>query len=232
MFRSSCAINRESVYGVRCSTEVKPKGTSFSTGSGFTIAPGMVITAGHLVHMVNNANGPVHKAFDVIRSPDIGQQLERARLIAEDPMNDIALLMIDAPRSNKFLTLEPNKVQTGSSCGSLGFPLCGMVQDPSDPKRSAFSLVERFQGSHISSFQKYKSPKGFVVDHYEVDSLMYEGSSGCPGFLTDTKVVGMQSQSLMDAKTTKKGNANRIAISIWVPSTVIIEFARKNGILV
>ena len=91
MFSTACVTIRESVYGVRCSTEVKPKGTHFSTGSGFAIAPGMVITAGHLAHIENDAKKPAHKNFDVIRSPDIGQQMEHAVLIAEDPKNDIAL---------------------------------------------------------------------------------------------------------------------------------------------
>jgi hypothetical protein len=69
---------------------------------------------------------------------------------------------------------------------------------------------------------------------------MYCGSSGCPGFLINSNVIGMQSRSLLgksvvaSGKRAKKNAApnTQLAISLWVPSMDIITFARNNGITV
>ena len=76
---------------------------------------------------------------------------------------------------------------------------------------------------------------------------MYNGSSGCPGFLANSHVIGMQSQSMLgndaadnarndkaqQSKGGKKPNTHsQLAISMWVPSMEIIRFAQLNGILI
>jgi hypothetical protein len=153
--------------------------------------------------------------------------LEKTTLITEDLVNDIALLKISNPRSVEYLSLEHERMPTGTNCGSLGFPLNEIV---TTEQGTQFDFIERFQGSFISSFVKRPSPRGGMVDKYEVDTEMYPGSSGCPGFLIDSKVVGMQSQSIY-LNTTKRGkNSGQLAISLWVPSMDIVGFARKNGI--
>jgi hypothetical protein len=167
---------------------------------------------------------PVHSTFWVIRSPDIGQNTEIATLLAEDTKKDIALLKITYPRSTRHLTLEPDRVPTGTSCGSLGFPLCGIVDTPQGP---LFNLVERFQGSYISAYVKHVEPsQGIDGDFYETDSLMYGGSSGCPVFLTNSSVIGMQSRFRHNVQGTQ------LSISMLVPSMDILQFARDKGILV
>ena len=208
-------------------TQLRHKLVSNSTGSGFTIAPGMLITAAHLIHVENDFERPAHSNFEVIRSPDIGMTLETTTLVAEDPVNDIALLKIVDPRSVEYLSLEHERMPTGTNCGSLGFPLSEVV---TTPEGTRFNLIERFQGSFISSFIKRPSPRGDLVDYYEVDTEMYTGSSGCPGFLIDSKVVGMQSQSIYLNTTRKGNNSDQLAISLWVPSMNIIGFAKSNGI--
>ncbi|MFA5253441.1 MAG: serine protease [Methanoregula sp.] len=241
MFRDACEKNRESIYGIRAFSQVGINRAQNGLGSGFTIAPGIIMTVAHLVHLDNNnLTSPIHSNFEVIRCPDVGQKLETANFIAEDPTHDLALLKINNPRSQKFLTLEETLVPRGTSCGSLGFPL-GEIHDT--PQGSTLTLIERFQGSSISAYHPDMTPSGKCIDIYEVDSLMYQGSSGCPGFLPNSKVVGMQSRVLLKTKPRigkkgKKGQTgtidpnNQYAISIWVPSQVIIKFARENGIVI
>jgi len=237
MFKEACKINRDSIYGVHGFSLISKNQINHSTGSGFTIAPGIVATVAHLVHVESNPLKPLHSKFEVIRSPDIGQSMENATIIAEDPIKDIALLEITSPRSNKFLTLEPNKVPTGTSCGSLGFPLGGIIQTS---KGDSFNLIERFQGSFISAFQQNIHPSGEKFDLYEIDSLMYNGSSGCPGFLTNSNVIGMQSRSVLgnSPKISNKHSSKKVApdiqlsISLWVPSMDILKFAQHNGIII
>jgi len=242
MFTDACRKNRDAIYGIKSSTQILKNQFVFGTGSGFAIAPGIIATAGHIVHIDNDPKR-IHNTFEVIRSPDIGQQMELATLIAEDPNHDIAFLKVNNPRSEKYLTLEHSKVPTGTSCGSLGFPLGEIIEF--EPGKIVFNLVERFQGCFISSFHNIRLESGKLADFYEVDSLMYNGSSGCPGFLQNGNVIGMQSQSMLGnsaADNARRGKSRKIkggkkaptntqlAISLWVPSMDIVKSAFSVGI--
>lgn len=242
MFKDSCKKNREAIYGIRSFSQISKTQQATGLGSGFAIAPGILATVGHLVHIDNDLKR-IHTNYEVIRSPDIGQTMETATLIAEDPNHDIALLKINNSRSKQFLTLEPNRVPTGTNCGSLGFPLGTQTQ--TGPSQIQINLLERFQGSFISAFNKTNFWSGKIADFYEIDSLMYNGSSGCPGFLPNSNVIGMQSQSMLgnDAAHIARNGKNphskggkkpifssQLAISMWVPSMDIINFARNVGI--
>lgn len=202
------------------------------------IAPGILATAAHGVHIDSNPKKAVHSHFQVIRAPDVGQQpLVSSSLIIEDVNRDVAFLKIDNPRSNECVILESNEIPKGTSCGSLGFPL-GKIEPT--PQGNNFSAVERFQGAYISAFHKFHFDPSGVFDFYETDSLMYPGSSGCPGFLVNRNVFGMQVRSLLEEPAVKKigrhemkaaPSGTRLAISLWVPSMDILALAQRNHLL-
>lgn len=234
MFSKACSQVRESIYGVLGSSQVNKRRINCTNATAFMIAPGVLSTAAHFVHVENNPSKPVHTLFEVIRAPDIGQKMETAQLIAEEPARDIALLRIDNPRSNICISLEAKRVPIGTSCGSYGFPLAQVVFTKTG---KMFNLVERFQGASISAFVTH--PSGQQLSYYETDALMYRGSSGCPGFLTNGNIFGMHIRSRVEkAKGTSSsekqiGQAEtRLAISIWVPSMDIINFAKAHGIVI
>ncbi len=234
MFAKACSQVRESIYGVLGSSKVSTKSINITNATAFMIAPGILSTAAHFVHVENNPAKPIHTKFEVIRAPDIGQNTEIAKLIAEDPSRDIAFLRINNPRSNICVSLEANIVPTGTSCGSYGFPLAQVFLAQTG---KGFNLVERFQGASISAF--VTDSAGQKPSYYETDSLMYRGSSGCPGFLVNGKVFGMHIRVRIEKP---KGSSSspkqtgqtetRLAISIWVTSIDIINFAKANGIIV
>jgi len=58
---------------------------------------------------------------------------------------------------------------------------------------------------------------------------MYSGSSGCPAFTVDSKVIGMQVASVMQ-KQKDDDRPERIAISLVVSSVEIIEFLESQNI--
>jgi hypothetical protein len=233
MFADACTRIREAIYGLNGLSQVGPNQVNATNATGFMIAPGVIVTAAHFCHVENDPTKPVHQLFEVIRSPDIGQTMERAALLAEDSVRDVALLRVPAPRSNTCVTLTPNRVPTGTPCGALGFPLASVVF--SQNARS-FNCLERFQSASISAFATMTDPTGRVLGHYETDSLMYGGSSGCPGFLTDTQVFGMHTASITDrtaqagAPPSSQKAGIRLAISIWVPAADILDFARASGV--
>ena len=123
MFTAACASNREAIYGVLGTTITPPNKCDVKNGTAFMIAPGVLATAAHFVHVANDPRRPTHQTLEAIRAPDIGQQMENASLIAEDKEVDIALLRIASPRSTACLTLMATQASPGADCGSLGFPL-------------------------------------------------------------------------------------------------------------
>jgi hypothetical protein len=168
---------------------------------------------------------PLHKKIEVIRAPEIGNKMLAAKLFAEDIDRDLALIEIINPTSISTVTLNKSIVDRGTVCGSLGFPLSTIAVVNN---QIAFNLVERFQGAFISAFQRFSLPNNVSLDFYETDSVVYGGSSGCPGFTIEEKVFGMVIGT--GAEDNSTNNLSRLAISRWVPSMDIIAFANLNGI--
>lgn len=225
MFKQANRIIRNSIYGVLCQSPVEKNQVNFGNGTAFMIAPGICVTAAHVLHLEGDRTKPIHARIEVIRSPDIGRQMSMARFIAEDVDRDIAILEILNPEDDSCVCLHSLQIESGTHCGSLGFPLAKMAEVN---KQLAFNLVERFQGAYISAFQKLSATNPNLYDFYETDGLMYGGSSGCPGFTTDENIFGMHVSTITDGDA--KNNASRLAIALWVPSMDIIAFANKHGI--
>ena len=169
-----------SIYGMLATSVVGPNRVNGSNGSAFMVSPGFLITAAHCIHQETSPAKLRHQKFELIRAPDIGQGMETAIVVATDVQKDLALLHIDRPRSCACLKLLTSLAPLGAPCGSLGFPLAHM---DSTPQGISFNVVERFQGANISAFVVANDEQGRPVTFYETDSLMYGGSSGCPGFL-------------------------------------------------
>lgn len=232
MFADACRSIRECIYGLNGMSEIAPNQVNGTNSTGFMIAPGIIATAAHFCHIENDPTKPTHTVFEAIRSPDIGQNMEKATLIAQDAGRDVALLRINAPRSDACITFAENKMPAGEAVGSLGFPLAQIVFLP---QARAFNLVERFQSASISAYGTMRDPTGRELHYYETDSLMYRGSSGCPGFLVNGRVFGMHVSSIAERAPNEgtapaKGDGARLAISIWVPAKDIVSFARANGV--
>jgi hypothetical protein len=224
----------ECIYGLMGIAQIAPNQVSATNGTGFMIAPGVLATAAHFVHIENDHAKPILDRFEAIRSADIGQKTEDITLIAADSVRDLALLRISNPRSTLSVQLATEIVPVGTACGSLGFPLAAVVFAQTG---HMFHLVERFQGANISTYQTGAAPDGRALGFYETDSLMYSGSSGCPGFLAGGRVFGMHVASILDqaaaqanAASPKHSTGNRLAISLWIPAADIREFAIANGL--
>lgn len=228
-FTKACSKIREATYGFKAFS-LNQNQFRASTGTAFMIAHGVVITAAHALHINNDINQPRHSTYQIIRAPDVGQQMEQCIFIAEDLERDIALLRVEHPHSTRCIQLEQKILAKGTPVGSLGFPLAYIDQ------QGTFHLVERFQGAHISSYQNQIKPSGRELTFYETDTLMYKGSSGCPGFLVNAKVFGMHNASMIELQTgsnrQERNQETRLAISMWIPATDIIKFVKDNDITI
>jgi len=225
MFRNTCTKIRESIYGVLCQSPVGVDQVNYGNGTAFMIAPGICATTAHVLHIGGDKSKTLHKQIEVIRAPDIGGPMLKAKLIAEDTDRDLALIEIISPANLSTVALYNHKIDSGTSCGSLGFPLASIKVVNN---QISFNLVERFQGAFISTFQRFNLPNNVFLNFYETDSVVYGGSSGCPGFTAEGKVFGMVIGTA--AEDDSMTNSTRLSISRWVPSMDIIEFAKSNRI--
>ena len=143
-----------------------------------------------------------------------------------------------------YLNLHAEVPLPGTPCGSLGYPLStvGMKE-----QHVAFTLIERFQGSYISSRRPELLSDGRLANIVETDGLMYGRSSGCPGFTTDGRVWGLhfatitenvrptpapqQPQARTEQLPAIPSSGARLAISLWVSSTEIRAFATRCGVV-
>lgn len=227
MFEQSCIQNREGVYGILCNSQIGNQ-VNFSNGTGFKVTENHVITAAHVLHQGSDPKKPIHNNFQVIRAPEVGNRLQSAQFVVENIAEDLALLRLDNPSTNFKLDLNKNKLNRGIPIGSLGFPLATVIPQQQGVK---FNLNERFQGSYISGFFTGALDGENQVEFYETDSLMYKGSSGCPGFTEDGIVFGLHNRSITDPGNSQNNSPSaRLSISLWVPSTTIIDFLSANGI--
>ena len=223
MFQQAIKNNREAIYGILCHTT---RGTEKQAGtaSGFMIAPGVIATVAHALYRNKNE---FHDLVEVIRAPDVGMNMESALPTMIDPVRDLALIRVEEPRSTKSIQLTRNIIASGTSCGSLGFPLSSVTFH--DDYLNV-NLTERFQGGFVSAFvEEYTDNEPY--EWYETDSMMYSGSSGCPVFTPDGVVFGMQAATLI-GEDESDGEANRLSIARLVPSTEIIRMAQSIGIVV
>lgn len=231
MFNKACKFIREATYGVVGTSVIKQSGPQVSinatNGSAFMVSPGYLITASHLVHQENKPDKPVHQTFEAIRIPDIGQIMEKAVLIAEDSARDVALLKIDNPKNSSVIKLNDKILSRGTNCGFLGFPLANIEFMQNGQKK--LNLFERFQGAFISSYLDIHDVSGRNLPFYEIDTLMYSGSSGCPGFDIHGEVFGMQVASRIEKNKDENKN-ERVAISLVVPSIDILQFLKAQKI--
>jgi S1-C subfamily serine protease len=225
MFRTATAEIREVLYGIIARSNLGAT-TSHALGSGVMVAPGFVVTNAHILHLDGNLASSVQREFLVIRSPDIGRDAVSAQLFREDTARDLALLKVDGGASRRCVSFETQIIPSGTSCGSLGFPLAALVS--SQNCGVSYSFTERFQGAFISAYITERVSDR-LLPWYEVDRVMYGGSSGCPFFTQDGKVVGLQTR-VRNAEKNASGTQNFLAISLLIPSPEVIGFIKSCGI--
>ncbi len=230
MFKYACSKIRDSIYALVASSPNAPgkydEENLISLGTAIMVAPGILLTASHLIHIQSSRANPIHQSFEVVR-PDATRKVENAVFLTEDSDRDMALLKIEEPSSKACVYLEPNQVPIGASCGLMGFPL------PTEDDGNLY-FVKRFQSGHLSAYTPLTLPSGARHKFYELDFLAYIGFTGSPVFLTNGNVLGMYVRS---AKSTgmitniTNPVESRHTISLCIPSMEIISFLREKEII-
>ncbi|WP_068073016.1 S1C family serine protease [Novosphingobium lentum] len=152
-------------------------------GSGFAVAPNLVVTNAHVVEELRNDD-----TLMVGVVPPEGKSGVVAHLIAFSPGNDLALLRLDGKATVPFVTLNPAPVEDGSEVYAVGYP----------------GNVDMAQGLSLSDLVDPQAPvktRGMVSagrSSRSFDTLLHTapigaGNSGGPLLDSCGRVVGVNS---------------------------------------
>ena len=137
-------------------------------GSGFVVAPGLVVTNAHVVAGIPH---PMVMA---------GSVLHPTTVLLFDPSYDLAVMRVNG-LGEAPLTLDPNQVSRGAQAAVLGFPGGGAF----DVKAAGVMAVFEAEGRDIYG-------QGLTVRSvYEIQAVVRPGNSGGPLVEPNGQVIGV-----------------------------------------
>ena len=150
------------ILGTACSNEQE--------GSGFVVAPGLVVTNAHVVAGESNGNTQVIE----------GNTAYNATVVFFDPSFDLAVLRTDAPLG-PALTISPNVVSRGTQAAILGYPEDGGLSiDPA-------GVTEEVTAIGKDIYNNGTVTRGV----YALDANVLPGNSGGPLLGPGGQVIGV-----------------------------------------
>jgi len=162
----------------------KKEKTKIGGGSGFIVSSdGYVFTSQHVV-------GDPEADYTVIIEPEVRYP---AKVLAQDPINDIAILKIDA-KDLPYLELgDSEKIELGESVIAVGNAL-GEFHDT--VSTGVVSGLSRFITAYSGISQQATSLKGLI----QTDAAINPGNSGGPLVNMEGKVIGINTAMVMGAQ--------------------------------
>src|SRR6478609_1690481 len=179
--------------------EAEPESGGTATGSGFVIDDeGHILTNNHVIEGASKVTvklGDSEKTWD-------------AEVVGADPGTDVALLQVDAPKSEIHpLTLgHSSEAEVGDPVVAIGNP---------------FGLDRTVTSGIVSALQRdIQAPNGFSISHViQTDAAINPGNSGGPLINAEGAVIGINAQ----IATGGGGNGN-VGIGFAIP----IDTVRAN----
>jgi S1-C subfamily serine protease len=169
---------------------------SNSTGSGFLIsADGYILTNYHVISGADSGTGVTVQFEDNVE--------RRARVVAQDQDDDLALLKVDMNGVPSVRALK------------LGDSTSVRVGDPTLAIGNPFGLDRTLTSGIVSALQRQiQAPNGFAIDNViQTDAPINPGNSGGPLLDAAGRVIGINSQ----IATAQGSGSGSIGIGFAVP---------------
>jgi S1-C subfamily serine protease len=179
-----------------------PFGEPESEGGGVATGSGIVLdTEGHILTNNHVVEGASHITVKLGESSNT----ETAKVVGADPATDIAVLQVEAPKSE----LHPLALGNSSEME---------VGDPVVAIGNPFGLDRTVTSGIVSALQRQiQAPNGFSIDNViQTDAAINPGNSGGPLINSEGQVIGINSQ----IETGGSGNGN-VGIGFAIPINTV-----------
>lgn len=176
----------------------------YGAGSGFVVAPNLVVTNAHVVAVARQ-----HPEYQIGIVPPSGDGVATARIVSFSPMNELALLEYRGGPSLPPITISTVDPHTGDTVVALGYPdvdyLGASGADllrPTAPSRTS---------GEIASLRD-QAPTGDQIPTINHQAVISSGSSGGPLLDECGRVIGVNSWHVSGQDTGEtRGVATRVA---------------------
>jgi serine protease Do len=180
-----------------------PGRRTLSSGTGFVVAPGRVLTNAHVVESCGGVR---------VR-PRAGQDLP-VNVLARDADADLALLAVEGDPGPP-LAFRGAELRRGEGVVTYGFPLAGLLG--SGPTLTTGEV------SALSGLRDIQS-------QYQISAPVQAGNSGGPLFDLSGLVVGVVTSKLNAQRIAQTTGDIPQNVNFAVKSNAAVEFLRRNGV--
>lgn len=188
----------------------------YGSGSGFLVAPNLVVTDAHVVSAAKE-----RPEFGVAIVPPEGDGLLPAHIIRYSPMNELALLEFSGGPAMPPLTISTVELHPGDDVVALGYPDVD-YQGASGADLLRPALASRTSGQ-IAALRADHSPNGLPIPTINHTAVISSGSSGGPLLDDCGRLIGINSWHVSGADTREtRGVATR--------TTQLLQFLDEAGV--
>lgn len=156
------------------STAPLPAGKAVSSGSGFIVGDGRILTNNHVV---DGCRG--------MAARNSGGQRVPARVVAADPRRDLALLTVPSGFGPAVIFRDSPPVQRGESVITYGFPLSGLLSSGPTLTTGSISALSGLRDNPL---------------HFQISAPVQPGNSGGPLLDAQGHVIGVVVSKLNAAR--------------------------------
>ncbi len=182
----------------------KPAERALSSGTGFVVAPGRVMT-NH--HVVNRCRG-------LRLRPSGGGELV-AQVLASDPQRDLALLAVEGEAGPPLAFRRDANVRRGEGVVTYGFPLAGLLSSGPTLTTGEISAL-----AGLADDQR----------QFQISAPVQPGNSGGPLLDMAGRVVGVIVSKLNAQRVAQQTGDIPQNVNFAVKGSEALEFLRRNGI--